>query len=164
MALRPQLHYQPPRPERVEAFLHRALEIAAFVEVGIDPAELLAEFNQAAGRIYRAEAILFLLRGGDLPALALEAAVPPAPVVSDLSRDERLDLLARIREAGPGEAGYYMELFDAHAVLPEAACLLFWPPDKRAWRLSRRKLREWQPSDEEIVDLAADWTLSSKSV
>jgi len=153
MALRPELVYQPPRPERIEAFLHRALEIAAFVEVGADPAELLAEFNRESGRAWRAEALLFALRGGDLPALALEAAVPP-PQAVDLSRKEAIALLALIREAGPGEDAYYMDLFDAHAGRPGACDLLFWPPDKWSWRRSRRRLSEWQPSDEEIVDLA----------
>ena len=62
--------------------------------------------------------------------------------VPDLSRDELLDVLVRLREAGPGEDSYYIDLFDAHAELPEAACLLYWPPDKRAWRQSRRRLSE----------------------
>ena len=134
--------------------MRKALEIAALVEVGADTSAQLAEFNEAAGRTYRADALLFLLRGGDLPALALEAAVPlPAPVAK-LGREERLDILARLREAGPGEDAYYMDLFDSYADAPEACCLMFWPPDKLGWRISRRKLREWQPSDEEIVELA----------
>jgi len=153
MALRPELVYEPPRPERVEAFLHRALEIAAFVQVGVDPAELLAEFNRESGRQWRAEALLFALLGGDLPDLALEAA-GPLPQATDLSREELVALLALIREAGPGEAAYYMELFDSQVGRLNACDLLFWPPDKWSWRRSRRKLAEWQPSDEEIVDLA----------
>ena len=153
MALRPELLYEPPRPERVEAFLHRALEIAAFVQVGVEPAELLAEFNRESNRQWRAEALLFALRGGDLPALAVEAA-GPLPRAADLSREELIALVGLIRVAGPGEDVYYMDLFDACAGRLGACDLLFWPPDKWSWRRSRRKLAEWRPSDEEIVDLA----------
>jgi hypothetical protein len=155
MALRPSLLYQPPRSERVEAFLQRALEIAAFVEVGIDPSDLLAEFNEAAGRPYRPEALLFLLRGGDLPALALEAAVPPPAIGPDLSRAELIDLLGLIRTSEPPQSAWYIDLFETAVGRPEAAALLFWPPDKWTWRRSGRKLTEWHPSAEEVVDLVA---------
>ena len=153
MGLRPELSYQPPRPERVEAFLHRALEIAAFVEVGIDPADLLAEFNAESGREWRAEALLFALRGGDLPALAIEAATARPPVQPALSREELVEVLALVRASEPPQAAWYIDLFETAVGRPEAAALLFWPPDKWTWRRSGRKLTQWQPSEAAIVDL-----------
>lgn len=154
MPLRPELLYRSPRPARAEAFLHRALEIAALAEVGLDTGELLAEFNRESGRDWRPEAFLFMLRGGDLPALAVEAATP-LPEADDLSDEELVALLELIRASEPPEAGYYIDLFERAVGRPEAAALMFWPPDKWAWRKSRRKLAEWQPSDKTVLELAA---------
>ena len=136
--------------------MHRALEIAAMAEIGIDVSAPLAEFNAESGREWRPDAFLFMLRGGDLPALALEAATPPPPAAPDLSREELLDVLDLIRDSEPPIACHYIDLFEAAVGRPEAAALLFWPPDKWAWRRARRKLTEWQPANEEILDLTQD--------
>lgn len=150
--LREELRYIPPPPERVEAFLRQAHQIAAMVEVGLDASDHLAAFNAASGRSWRPEALLFMLRSGDLPALAFEAASPLARE-EKLSRAELLDLLVLIYDSEPPASAWYIDVFEAALGRPGTADLIFWPPDKWGWRAARRKLSEWQPTPEDILDM-----------
>ncbi|WP_261992512.1 hypothetical protein [Streptomyces sp. MS191] len=79
--------------------------------------------------------------GRTLEEFAMEAARPARPVVTDITRDELVEIVRRILMAAP-ESDYYLRLLEVNVPHPCVSELVFHPSDgleeASAGRLSTR--------------------------
>jgi hypothetical protein len=102
----------------------------------------LTAFNEDTGHDYDTYQFLAYSGSRTVEEFAREAARPANPRVPDVTRDEVVEVVRRIRECGPDEEHYRL-LFDTNVRHPSASALIFHPP---------AGLEE--ASAEEIVDAA----------
>ncbi|WP_119730064.1 bacteriocin immunity protein [Thermomonospora amylolytica] len=147
MELREELRPQLVAEERLE-FLARWIEaIADLLDRGseLEIESEIQRFNEDVGHSYEADDFRFYAAGRSSRDFALEAARPKPRRIPDITREELVEIVARIQSSGP-EAEYYVKLFEVNVPHPRASGLIYWPP---------KELEGATP--EEIVDAALSY-------
>lgn len=132
MELRPEL--LPPvvsagRVAAVEARIETIRDLLDRSDPGA--AAAIAALNDATGHEYTAEELRDRCGGPELNELAAEAAAPPIRRVPGVTRDELVEIVARII-AADADTDFYAALFEANVVMPGALDLIFHPPAQLA--------------------------------
>lgn len=126
MDLRPELLPPSVAPEYLAALAREIERIAQLIVTG-DPDEAIAAFNQHTGQDYDFTDFAEYSSHRDLLDFAQEAARPAHPRVPDVTRDELVEIVRRIRAAGP-DADYYLLLFRTNVPHPAPTNLIYHPP------------------------------------
>jgi hypothetical protein len=159
MELRKELRPPEVSKERLQAVerMIREIETVLYGEGNAD--ELIEGFNRFTGRSYEEYTFRNYWRSIDLEDLVREASRRPPTPISDVTREELVEVVRRAMSGPQGDPDYeyYFEIFDANVGVPGAWNLIYYPPDYDAatntWG-SGRQMGEYNPTPEEIVEQA----------
>ncbi|MFC9669627.1 hypothetical protein [Streptomyces sp. NPDC056949] len=129
MDLRPELLPPPVSRERLDELCSEIERIADLLASRPDAAnEAIAAFNAMTGHDY--DVLDFAEYDGSrsLEEFAREAARPARPVVSNLTRDELVEIIRKLLTASP-ESDYYLRLLEVNVSHPRVSDLVFHPSD-----------------------------------
>ncbi|MFD0065256.1 hypothetical protein ACFRAI_29685 [Streptomyces sp. NPDC056637] len=129
MDLRPELLPPPVSRERLDELCSEIERIADLVASRPDAAnEAIAAFNAMTGHDY--DVLDFAEYDGSrsLEEFAREAARPARPVVSNLTRDELVEIIRKLLTASP-ESDYYLRLLEVNVSHPRVSDLVFHSSD-----------------------------------
>ncbi|MEV0709785.1 hypothetical protein [Nocardia aurea] len=129
MDLRPELLPPPVAPEYLAALAREIERIDQLITTGDPDAAIavIAAFNQHTGHDYDFTDFVEYSSYRDLLDFAQEAARPAHPRVPDITRDELVEIVRRIRAADP-DADYYLLLFRTNVPHPAPTDLIYHPP------------------------------------
>ncbi|KPI31507.1 hypothetical protein OV450_7160 [Actinobacteria bacterium OV450] len=125
--LRPELLPPPVSRQRLDELCAEVERIADLLETRREAAgEAITAFNAVTAHDY--EALDFAEYDGSrsLEEFAREAARPARPVVSDITRDELVEIVRRLLLADP-ESDHYLRLLEANVSHPRVSDLVFHP-------------------------------------
>jgi hypothetical protein len=105
--------------ERIEELLQRGERAAAEAAI--------AAFNEDTGHDYGPYHFLGYAGSRSAEEFAREAARAACPRVPGITREELVEIVRRILEAGP-DVHFYVLLFDSNVAHPRATDLIFHPP------------------------------------
>ncbi|MFJ4007533.1 hypothetical protein ACIPWL_29340 [Streptomyces sp. NPDC090023] len=129
MHLRPELTPPPVSRQRLDELCAEVERIADLLDARPEAAgEAITAFNTTTGHHYHA--LDFAEYGGSrsLENFAREAARPARPVVTDITRDELVEIVRRLLTADP-ESDYFLRLLEANVSHPRVSDLVFHPSD-----------------------------------
>ncbi|MFJ5924522.1 bacteriocin immunity protein [Kitasatospora sp. NPDC092948] len=131
MDLRPELLPPPVSRERLAELcreIERIADLAMKHPEAVD--EAVAAFNAMTGHDYGALCFAEYDGSRSLEDFAREAARPARPQVSDITRDELVEVVRRLLEDPPDSdnSDYYLRLLEANVSHPRVSDLLFHPP------------------------------------
>ncbi|MFC9461495.1 hypothetical protein ACFWN5_21420 [Streptomyces sp. NPDC058430] len=129
MDLRSELLPPPVSRERLDELCSEIERIADLLASRPDAAkEAIAAFNAMTGHDY--DVLDFAEYDGSrsLEEFAREAARPARPVVSNLTRDELVEIIRKLLTASP-ESDYYLRLLEVNVSHPRVSDLVFHPSD-----------------------------------
>ncbi|MFD5124660.1 bacteriocin immunity protein [Streptomyces sp. NPDC058385] len=127
--LRPELLPPPVSRQRLDELCSEIERIADLLASRREAAnEAIAAFNAMTGHDY--EALDFAEYDGsrNLEEFAREAARPARSVVSDLTREELVEIVRRLLTASP-ESDHYLRLLEMNVSHPRVSDLIFHPSD-----------------------------------
>ncbi len=149
--LRPSLIAKKPEATHVKKIADLAASIIEDMDRGQACDDKLLEMAQITGhQEYDRDYFATLHCHSSVKEFAREAALPIAQKVSDITRDELIDIVRRMMKASSDERRYYSTLFDMHVPLAEASGLIDYP---QYWK-NGQDLSCYNPTAEEIVDIA----------
>jgi hypothetical protein len=124
MELRPELLPPQVSPQRIEEL---GCEIDRIAELRGDVAqEAVATFKEMTGHDYSE---LFEYWGAESrEEAAMRAAWPGHPRVPDITRDELVEIVRRIRTCLPPDQDWYLLVLETNTSHPTVSDLIFWPP------------------------------------
>ncbi|WP_369244108.1 bacteriocin immunity protein [Streptomyces sp. R41] len=129
MDLRPEL-LPPPVTERRLRTLADEIERIEDLLFSEDLAEAdaaIAAFNAATGHAYGPTDLTGYAGWRDLEDFALEAARPAYPRLSDITREELVEVVRKILDGDP-EHSYHLLVLETNVTHPQAYDLLYHPP------------------------------------
>jgi hypothetical protein len=125
--LRPELTPPVVSSARVEQLRTAILRIAELLESGADARAEIATFNEDTGHTYSPYDFVTYSSWRNVEEFALEAARPAWPRVSDVTRDELVEIVRRIQAMGD-DAHYYLLVLETNTVRPGVSDLIYRPP------------------------------------
>ncbi|MFB4283920.1 hypothetical protein ACBJ59_52130 [Nonomuraea sp. MTCD27] len=128
MTLRPELRAPAIDPGFLARLATMIDEIANAIERGEDVRWAVDEFNKLTGRHYDITSFRKYWQAWDAEDFARQAARPVPRKVSDVTRDDLIEIVQLMME-GDEDSDYYQELFDANVPHPNIGELLFVKPD-----------------------------------
>jgi len=150
MALRPSLALQPPTSEHVDRVRTAAIGILAGLDRGEDVGERISVLNAMTGREYDWTYFESFHGHTSIDAFVKEAALPAPSFVSDITRDELIEIVRLAKMVDWPDSLYYRSLLDRNVPMSGASSLLDYP---ERWRPGQ-DLSTYNPSPEDIVDRA----------
>ncbi len=113
--------------QRLQALGQEIERISDLIRHSEPADEAIMTFNQSTGHHYGLHDFAEYWGSRDLADFVLEAARPAHPRVSDITRDELIEIVNRILAADP-ETDYYLRLLDANLPYPNIHGLIYYPP------------------------------------
>ncbi len=150
MALRSSLILKSPTSDHVDRVRQAVIAIMAGVDQGEDVGEQISALNTMTGREYDRTYFESFHGHTSIEEFTEEAALPAPRFVSDMTREELIDIVRLAMTVDPPDSLYYRSLFDKNVPMSGASGLLDWPED---WKPGQ-DLSKYDPSPEEIVDRA----------
>jgi len=149
--LRPILTPKPLSEQDKRALVELLRRIEEALESGAEEAaSAIDEFNEKTERDYRPEHFFEYWEAMSAEEF-VEAAYFKSPGrVADITREELIEVVRRAMKVIAHQS-FYMELFDDNVPRPAASNLIFYPPD------DQQDVGTWDPTPEEIVDLALSY-------
>jgi hypothetical protein len=132
-------------PQRVEELSTAIQAIAALLERGEPAGAAIMAFNVETGHHFTANHFVTYWESRDVEDFALEAARPARPKVPNVTRDELIEIVRRIR-AVDEDSNYYLLVLETNVANPGVTDLIFNPPAQLA-----------NASPEAIVDAALSY-------
>ncbi|MCX4706813.1 hypothetical protein OG726_51365 [Streptomyces sp. NBC_01373] len=127
--MRPELLPPPVSRQRLDELCAEVERIAELLVARPEVAgEAITAFNAMTGHDYVALDFAEYDGSRSLEEFAREAARPARPVVSDITRDELVEIVRRLLMASP-ESDYYLRLLEANVSHPQVSDLVFHPSD-----------------------------------
>src|SRR5262249_3971623 len=124
MELRPELLPPPVSPQRIEEL---GREIDRIAELRGDIArEAVARFEETTGHAYSEFRDYSAAESRD--EAAVRAARPGHPRVPDVTREELVEIVRRIRACLPPDQDWYLRVLETNTSHPAVSDLIFWPP------------------------------------
>jgi hypothetical protein len=137
MELRPELLPPQVTPQRIEEL---GCEIDRIAELGGEAAqEAIATFKETTGHDYSEFREYWGAESRE--EAAMRAARPRYPRVPDITRDELVEIVGRIRTCQPPDQDWYLLVLETNTAHPAASDLIFWPSPELE-----------SASEEEIID------------
>ena len=134
-------------PERVESILIGIKEIEENIEAGKNVEQLINQFNQLTGREYDEYYFRDYWRFENSEDFARAAAQPLPRKISDIAREELIEIIERIRNADRNSE-FYLELLERNLPHPRISDLIYWP---------RKEGLADNPTSEEILNKAMNY-------
>ncbi|GAA2599774.1 hypothetical protein GCM10010399_33200 [Dactylosporangium fulvum] len=145
MELRPELCPPAVGPQRIAELCAAIETIEGLLERGESADAAIAAFNAETGHDYTADNFRTYWTSRDVEDFALEAARPARPKTANVTRDELIEIVRRIK-AADDDTDYYVLLLETNVLHPRVANLIFYPPPELA-----------DASAETIVDAALSY-------
>lgn len=127
MELRPELCPPVVGPQRITELCVAIDMISGLLERNESADTALAAFNAETGHDYAAEYFLSYWESVDVVHFAIEAARPARPKVTNVTREELIEIVHRI-QAVDDDIDYYILLLETNVLHPRVTSLIFHPP------------------------------------
>lgn len=153
MKLRSNLLLVPPDSAKIERIRSIAERILNSIHSGNDPAKDIELIKEISGRDhYDVDYFESLHSHSSIDEFAAEASLPVPVRVSDITREELIEIIRLAKDSKWPNDLYYSALFDLNVPMPGASNLLYYPEN---WK-SGQEISKYDPSPEEIVERATD--------
>jgi hypothetical protein len=145
MELRAELCPPEVAPERIAELCAAIEAVERLLERGAAADAAIAAFNAETGHNYQARDFACYWESQSIEAFALQAARPARPRVADVTRDELVEIVRRVKAVDADEE-YYVRLLETNVAHPAVIDLIYHPPSELA-----------NASPEAIIDAALSY-------
>ena len=116
-------------PKRIEIVLSKIREIEGKINTGQDVNALIKDFNKFTGKQYDIDYFQTYWKAENIEDFARDAAQPSPKKISDITKDELVEIVQRVINADEN-THYYLALLAKNLPHPQISDLIFWPENE----------------------------------